>query len=194
MEDTQSHFARMSDWVKLNVGGQIFQTTRTTLLSEPDSMLANMFSNDHLEPCHRDEQGNYLIDRNPKYFEPLLNYLRNRELVIDPGVNVRGVYQEARYFGIESVIPALKKMLRDHCEREGFQDDIRRELTQIRQTLHDIKDQCAKEGHQVDIDTKLSQTRQMLYDIRDIKGYLRSVDHTCGRLRDVASAVHPTIH
>ena len=47
----------MSDWLKLNVGGQIFLTTRTTLLSEPDSMLANMFSNDHLEPCHKDDQG-----------------------------------------------------------------------------------------------------------------------------------------
>ena len=98
----------MSDWLKLNVGGQIFQTTRTTLLSEPNSTLANMFTNDQLE---KDDQGNYLIDRSPKYFEPLLNYLRYRKLIIDPGVNVQGVYEEAKYFGIESAIPDIEKML-----------------------------------------------------------------------------------
>ena len=112
----------MSDWLKLNVGGQIFQTTRTTLLSEPNSMLANMLTNDQLE---KDDQGNYLIDRSPKYFEPLLNYLRYRKLIIDPGVNVQGVYEEAKYFGIESAIPDIEEMLRLQSEEKGFQAFIK---------------------------------------------------------------------
>ena len=112
----------MSDWLKLNVGGQIFQTTRTTLLSEPNSTLANMFTNDQLE---KDDQGNYLIDRSPKYFEPLLNYLRYRKLIIDPGVNVQGVYEEAKYFGIESAIPDIEEMLRLQAEEKGFQAFIK---------------------------------------------------------------------
>ena len=112
----------MSDWLKLNVGGQIFQTTRTTLLSEPNSTLANMFTNDQLE---KDDQGNYLIDRSPKYFEPLLNYLRYRKLIIDPGVNVQGVYEEAKYFGIESAIPDIEEMLRLQSEEAGFQAFIK---------------------------------------------------------------------
>ena len=31
------------DWVRLNVGGRVFATTRATLTSDPDSMLARMF-------------------------------------------------------------------------------------------------------------------------------------------------------
>ena len=40
-------FKKMSDWIKLNVGGQKFYTTRTTLMSEPDSMIARMFSEEN---------------------------------------------------------------------------------------------------------------------------------------------------
>ena len=118
----------MSDWLKLNVGGQIFQTTRTTLLSEPNSTLANMFTNDQLE---KDDQGNYLIDRSPKYFEPLLNYLRYRKLIIDPGVNVQGVYEEAKYFGIESAIPDIEEMLRLQSEEKGFQTYIKNSVDEM---------------------------------------------------------------
>jgi len=45
----------------------------------------------------QDKKGAYLIDRSPTYFEPILNYLRVGELVIDLGVNPRGVLGEARY-------------------------------------------------------------------------------------------------
>ena len=129
----------MSDWVKLNVGGQIFQTTRTTLLSEPNSMLANMLTNDQLE---KDDQGNYFdisIDRSPKYFEPLLNYLRYRKLIIDPGVNVQGVYEEAKYFGIESAIPDIEKMLQLQGGERGFQAHIKRKVDDMWNDLDQIR-------------------------------------------------------
>lgn len=38
----------------------------------------------------RDERGAYLIDRSPEYFEPILNYLRHGQLIINEGVNLRG--------------------------------------------------------------------------------------------------------
>ena len=31
-----------ANWVKLNVGGQVFLTTKTTLTKEPDSFLARL--------------------------------------------------------------------------------------------------------------------------------------------------------
>lgn len=47
-----------------------------------------MFSGEarHLRPADRDASGAYLIDRSPTYFEPVLNYLRTRQLVLDAGV------------------------------------------------------------------------------------------------------------
>jgi len=77
----------MDNWVKLNVGGQLFLTSRGTLLKAPDSMLFKLFAGESM-PSAKDEQGAFLIDRTPEYFKPILNYLRTGELVIDSGVNV----------------------------------------------------------------------------------------------------------
>ena len=38
----------------------------------------------------QDEHGAYLIDRSPEYFEPILNYLRHGQLIVNEGVNIRG--------------------------------------------------------------------------------------------------------
>ena len=72
-------------------------------------MLANMFSGE-LVPGIQDEQGAYMLDRTPKYFEPILNYLRTKELVIDPNVSMDGVLGEARYFGIQSLVDQIEKL------------------------------------------------------------------------------------
>lgn len=103
-----------TDWVTLNVGGSLFTTSVATLTNaEPQSMLARMFSggSEGLRPSDRDSSGAYLIDRSPTYFEPLLNYLRTRQLVLDHAVNPAGVLEEARYFGIESLLSRLETLV-----------------------------------------------------------------------------------
>ena len=102
----------MADWIKLNVGGQIFQTTRTTLISDPESMLARMFSQDEqiLAPA-QSEDGAYLMDRSPDYFKPILNYLRCRELFLDANINPEGVLAEAKYYGLKDIIAILEKQI-----------------------------------------------------------------------------------
>nr|CAD7576667.1 unnamed protein product [Timema californicum] len=105
-----------SEWVTLNVGGKYFTTSRSTLLTkEPMSMLARMFAEGEggylMAPSNMDRNGAYLIDRSPTYFEPILNYLRNGQLIFDTNVNPEGVLEEARFFGIESLVPQLETII-----------------------------------------------------------------------------------
>jgi hypothetical protein len=43
-------------------------------------------------PSKKDRNGAYMIDRSPTYFEPLLNYLRHGQLIIDPILNPIGKF------------------------------------------------------------------------------------------------------
>ncbi|EDW83712.1 uncharacterized protein Dwil_GK13533 [Drosophila willistoni] len=119
----------VSRWVKLNVGGQVYTTTVDTLLREPDSMLARMFLQDGnvIRPSERDEQGAYLIDRSPHYFEPILNYLRHGQFVCDAQISIKGVLEEARFFGICSLVAHLEELI---SQQEGPPNDYR-PLTRI---------------------------------------------------------------
>ncbi|RUO95923.1 BTB/POZ protein [Jimgerdemannia flammicorona] len=68
--------------IKLNVGGNLFETSLTTLKRDPQSMLAAMFSGRH--PLTADADGSYFIDRDGTHFRLILNYLR--DLRIPPSV------------------------------------------------------------------------------------------------------------
>lgn len=46
----------------------------------------------------QDEHGAYLIDRSPEYFEPILNYLRHGQLIINEGINIRGNLSSFSFF------------------------------------------------------------------------------------------------
>ncbi|NXU98640.1 KCTD9 protein, partial [Cettia cetti] len=88
-ELTGSH----TDWLTLNVGGRYFTTTRSTLVNkEPDSMLAHMFKDKDAWGNKQDPRGAFLIDRSPEYFEPILNYLRHGQLIVNDGINLLGRY------------------------------------------------------------------------------------------------------
>ncbi|KAL8611223.1 hypothetical protein ACOMHN_013654 [Nucella lapillus] len=135
-EDQQAMHASLqqictqSEWVHLNVGGKLFATTVSTLTrTDGQSMLARMFTHGDVEwQSAVDDTGAYLIDRSPLYFEPILNYLRHGQLVLDKSVNPQGVLEEAKFFGLSSLIEQLE----DVIEREQPPDDstpiTRREL------------------------------------------------------------------
>ena len=97
----------MTSWVTLNVGGQKFVTNTSVFMKDPDCMLAKMF-NGEMKPGEKDADGAILIDRSPDYFKPILNYFRTGEIIIDPSIGAKGVLQEAKYYGIESLIPKLQ--------------------------------------------------------------------------------------
>ncbi|KAG5666945.1 hypothetical protein PVAND_014950 [Polypedilum vanderplanki] len=111
-----------SEWIKLNVGGIIHHTTRTTLMKDENSMLFRMFSyNDYMTPG-RMEDGCYLIDRNGRYFEPILNYLRTGQLTYDTNLSPEGILEEARFFGLDELSYELQKIIDKKEEPKNIDD------------------------------------------------------------------------
>lgn len=95
------------NFVALNVGGTRLWTTLSTLQSCPGSMLAAMFGPSWNEAAlPRDSEGAFLLDSDPRFFRPILNYLRRGEVLVDPA-DVPGVLAEAKYFGLEPLVQRL---------------------------------------------------------------------------------------
>eukprot|EP00026_Physarum_polycephalum_P012190 Phypoly_transcript_12469.p1 GENE.Phypoly_transcript_12469~~Phypoly_transcript_12469.p1 ORF type:complete len:326 (+),score=33.49 Phypoly_transcript_12469:114-1091(+) len=69
----EQHASMAADQITLNVGGQKFTTSKTTLLSHKGSFFDAMLSSGKWKP---DSKGRYFIDRNPELFPVILDYLR----------------------------------------------------------------------------------------------------------------------
>ena len=98
-----------SDPIKLNIGGQIFMTSLSTLTRDPKSMLASMFSGRFdLKPG---EDGSYFIDRDPTHFRYILNYLRTGKVILpEKKVARRELQLEAEFFNVQ----AIEELLTSH--------------------------------------------------------------------------------
>ncbi|PSN48319.1 BTB/POZ domain-containing protein KCTD5 [Blattella germanica] len=102
-------------WVRLNVGGTYFLTTKTTLSRDPNSFLFRLCQEDSDLISDRDDTGAYLIDRDPTYFSPVLNYLRHGKLVINKDLAEEGVLEEAEFYNITELIHLVKERI---CHRD----------------------------------------------------------------------------
>ncbi|KAL6079712.1 BTB/POZ domain-containing protein kctd5 [Balamuthia mandrillaris] len=117
------------DWLKLNVGGKVFHTTRTTLANDKRSMLAKLCGigddGSAIEwQTTRDSEGCYMIDRDPDYFQPLLNYLRTGKLVINAPLSPAGVLEEARYYNIKGAVRLLERRLKKTYHQEDRRQHV----------------------------------------------------------------------
>lgn len=91
-----------SQYVKLNVGGCLFQTTLATL-TKYDCMFRAMFSG-RLE-VFRDSEGYVLIDRCGKHFALILNFLREGTTPLPENRNeIQEILVEAKYYLIQELI------------------------------------------------------------------------------------------
>ncbi|XP_049678087.1 BTB/POZ domain-containing protein KCTD17 isoform X1 [Accipiter gentilis] len=110
--DIPSPAGTQAKWVKLNVGGTVFLTTRQTLCREQKSFLCRLCQGEELQ-SDRDETGAYLIDRDPTYFGPILNFLRHGKLVLDKDMAAEGVLEEAEFYNIGPLIRIIKDRLEE---------------------------------------------------------------------------------
>lgn len=92
--------------VKFNVGGKKFATSKQKLLLEESffsSILSTHFS------VEKDEKGAIFIDRNPKYFQIILDYFRNQQLSVSELSlhDKKGLLQDAEFYQVKSLIDLL---------------------------------------------------------------------------------------
>ncbi|XP_056238163.1 BTB/POZ domain-containing protein KCTD16-like [Seriola aureovittata] len=111
-----------SDVIELNVGGQVYYTRHATLTSFPNSLLGKLFSNKKgsSNDLSRDLRGRYFIDRDGFLFRYVLDYLRDKQVVLPDHFPERGrLKREAEYFQL----PELAKLLSSE-ESKLFPDDL----------------------------------------------------------------------
>ncbi|XP_076856491.1 BTB/POZ domain-containing protein KCTD5 isoform X2 [Brachyhypopomus gauderio] len=132
-------------WIRLNVGGTVFLTTRQTLLKEQTSFLYRLCQQQDLH-SDTDESGAYVIDRDPTYFGPILNYLRHGKLVYNKELAEEGVLEEAEFYNITPLIKLIKERI---LERDSKASQVppkhvyrvlqcqEEELTQMVSTMSD---------------------------------------------------------
>ncbi|CAG5130328.1 unnamed protein product [Candidula unifasciata] len=137
---------RKSEWVRLNVGGTTFLTTRTTLSRDQKSFLYRLVQEASDLNTDKDTDGAFLIDRDPTYFGPVLNFLRHGKLVMNKDLAEEGVLEEAEFYNIPDLIKAVKEKIveRDAKQNLTFMKNVYRvmqcsgqELTQMVSTIPD---------------------------------------------------------
>ncbi|KAH9558124.1 hypothetical protein CY35_07G120000 [Sphagnum magellanicum] len=94
----------LHDRIELNIGGQRFETTKDTLCKGSEMLAAwlNRFYSSN---------GVIWIDRDGDRFAHILNYLRNGTVWLDDVPSLRGLQEEALYFGIASLQRQCEEMI-----------------------------------------------------------------------------------
>lgn len=91
--------------VKLNVGGTSFMTSESTLTWHGDTFFTSLLNGSL--PSLRDESGAYFIDRDPRVFCSVLNYLRTRDVRVESEADLNCLRQEALYYRIASLVTKI---------------------------------------------------------------------------------------
>ena len=121
-----------NEWVKLNVGGEKFMSTRSTL-QKHETMLSKICSNSI--PSVKDEDGYILIDRSRKHFGTILDYLRNGLLpVLKNEREARELELEADFYCIEE--------LRKHCEELSRRVMVNMYINKCQTQKHNGRTNC----------------------------------------------------
>ncbi|CCD66468.1 BTB domain-containing protein [Caenorhabditis elegans] len=88
--------------VKLNVGGSVFETWKSTLTKQDGFFKTLVETN---IPVKKDTSDCYFIDRSPKYFETVLNYMRSGVTVLpDSEKELQELKKEAEFYLLEQLV------------------------------------------------------------------------------------------
>ena len=118
--------ATKDDVIEFNVGGTVFSSLRSTLCSDPSSMLAKKFDPDSpFCSAARDSRGRPFIDRNGETFATVLKFLRNQGSLSNPHElsmeELTKLNYEAEYFCLGSLKSFIDAELKDRRDAEEHQ-------------------------------------------------------------------------
>ena len=127
----------MNDWIRLDVSGTFFKTTRATLTSDPECVLAMMFEQPpRLQPPPVSEDGCYLIDSCPRGFAVVLNWLRYKCLVLGRDLDAKDVIPVAQFYELPALVAELMKRIdNDDDEKKQILDLVGIGILAIVRTL-----------------------------------------------------------
>jgi len=95
--------------VKLNVGGRVFLTTKSTLTDSGINMLSAMIQ--HSNPAQLID-GHYFIDRDPETFRWILSYLRGSKVLPPKESNEMALLkEEAEYFALDELMNRIQHVI-----------------------------------------------------------------------------------
>ncbi|XP_034545044.1 BTB/POZ domain-containing protein KCTD16-like [Notolabrus celidotus] len=172
-----------SDVVELNVGGQVYYTRVGTLTSFPNSLLGKLFSNKKgsSNDLSRDLRGRYFIDRDGFLFRYVLDYLRDKQVVLPDHFPERGrLKREAEYFQLPDLVKLLSseesKLLSDDIYYSDY-DDVSQGSDQRFYPPYSLdrrygyitvafKGVCAGGGRESQIDTKTKKLPRIFISSR----------------------------
>lgn len=98
--------------IKLNIGGVIYQTTKSTLLKFPNTYFGALLEGSLNTTV---DDGAFFIDRDGQFFAPILTWLRTNEISISSGITKDDVIREAKFYGFHNLVELLVD--------EGEEDD-----------------------------------------------------------------------
>lgn len=90
--------------IRLNIGGVQYTTTRATLSSRGSNFFGPLFDGKFGQL--KDAFGAYFIDRNGRWFGPILDYLRQGVLLLPSDVKIEQIVEEAKFYAID-LLPGL---------------------------------------------------------------------------------------
>lgn len=85
--------------ITLNVGGTKFQTTRQTILKAPEGYLATLLDDEG--------QHEHFVDRDPTYFNYILNALRGACVMPKDELAQRSIKVEADFYGVRDLLAPI---------------------------------------------------------------------------------------
>ncbi|CAS01145.1 Protein CBG25769 [Caenorhabditis briggsae] len=137
----------MAHIIKLNVGGSLFQTSKSTL-TKFDGFFKTMLETEI--PVAKDESGAIFIDRDPKHFRVILNFMRDGDVALpEAPVDVTEIQKEAEYYLLGGLVELCKPKLEAQKMpyfAETYEDMARAVSTTIMKTQQKLRDTEKRSG------------------------------------------------